>query len=397
MSRPGSWTRPAGESPVRVGAGAPGSRPRSSREFSPAERGAECHVGGSKSVAVARSPSVSCSLDRETTGEPSRSCHGEGHVHPKKLQRVGWVSPGYGDRHSVSCKLRWACRWKSGQGNGQKQPCSWWPAEGETRLSKRHDKVAMGGKQVFGPYGEESCRVVIPTERGSSPVCRGEDQGQREDLGSAAPVPRRRQGDRNEHTVHRGTGEIRLGTGVAAMDRRSVVPGKSESYKRSTAVKGRIAERKSEEAIGSDEGADNKTRLSEGPLAGCAIRAETAAGLLIAIHPLPFQGARSMDCAIAGGNGQRLWQGGMLLVDCPGASRVRENLMHGSGGGCWKRCAAGSSGGDWQVYPSFRGWKNPCCESRASALPHCSRSGPEQERPVRARPGQARDRSISRW
>ncbi len=41
-----------------------------------------------------------------------------------------------------------------------KQPRSWWPAEGETRLSKRHDKVAMGGEQLVGPYDEESCGVV---------------------------------------------------------------------------------------------------------------------------------------------------------------------------------------------------------------------------------------------
>lgn len=37
-----------------------------------------------------------------------------------------------------------------------KQPRSWWPAEGETRLSKRHDEVALGGEQVIGPYDEES-------------------------------------------------------------------------------------------------------------------------------------------------------------------------------------------------------------------------------------------------
>jgi len=41
-----------------------------------------------------------------------------------------------------------------------KQPRSWWPAEGEIRLSKRHDKVVLGGEQVIGPYDEESCRVV---------------------------------------------------------------------------------------------------------------------------------------------------------------------------------------------------------------------------------------------
>ena len=28
-----------------------------------------------------------------------------------------------------------------------KQRCSWWPAVGETRPSKRHDKVPLGGEQ----------------------------------------------------------------------------------------------------------------------------------------------------------------------------------------------------------------------------------------------------------
>src|SRR5207244_13451043 len=40
-----------------------------------------------------------------------------------------------------------------------KQPRSWWPAGGETRPSKRHDKVALGGEQRTGPYDEECCRL----------------------------------------------------------------------------------------------------------------------------------------------------------------------------------------------------------------------------------------------
>ena len=42
-----------------------------------------------------------------------------------------------------------------------KQPCSWWPAEGEIRPSKRHDEVPLGGERVISPYDEESCRVAI--------------------------------------------------------------------------------------------------------------------------------------------------------------------------------------------------------------------------------------------
>ncbi len=41
-----------------------------------------------------------------------------------------------------------------------KQPGSWWPAEGETRTSKRHDKGPLGVERVIGPYDEKSCRVV---------------------------------------------------------------------------------------------------------------------------------------------------------------------------------------------------------------------------------------------
>ncbi len=49
-----------------------------------------------------------------------------------------------------------------------KQPCSGWPAEGETRPSKRHDKVPSGGERACGPYVEESQRSVVkfrPRER----------------------------------------------------------------------------------------------------------------------------------------------------------------------------------------------------------------------------------------
>src|SRR5919198_5999088 len=48
--RPGSWIRPAGASPVRVGTGAPGSRPRFVVERWRAERGVESLFGGSKSA-----------------------------------------------------------------------------------------------------------------------------------------------------------------------------------------------------------------------------------------------------------------------------------------------------------------------------------------------------------
>ncbi len=78
MLRPGSWTNPAGASPVRVSAGTPGSRPRFVAERRRAERGVESLFGGSKRVGRRTTRSEPCSLVRFTMGEPSRSCHGEG-------------------------------------------------------------------------------------------------------------------------------------------------------------------------------------------------------------------------------------------------------------------------------------------------------------------------------
>ena len=82
MLRLGSWIRLAGVSPVPVGAGAPGSRPQSRGEIPAAERGVESLFGGSKRAGW------DCSLVTFTIGEPSRSCHGEGHVR-QSLIRIG--------------------------------------------------------------------------------------------------------------------------------------------------------------------------------------------------------------------------------------------------------------------------------------------------------------------
>jgi hypothetical protein len=138
-----------------------------------------------------------------------------------------------------------------------KQPRSWWPAEGETRPSKRHDNVAVGGKQVIGLYDEESCRVVNhPARAGSkrepSPAQTGEGHGRCQDLGSAAPRNPPAYRERNDHTAHRGTGEIRLGTGVTAAGANSRCPVAAKPISGGPA-KWRSVERKSEEAIGSDD------------------------------------------------------------------------------------------------------------------------------------------------
>lgn len=78
MLRPGSWTKPAGASPVRVIAGEPGSRPRFAVERRWAKRGFKSLFGGSKRAGRSATWRESCSLVTFTTGEPSRSHHGEG-------------------------------------------------------------------------------------------------------------------------------------------------------------------------------------------------------------------------------------------------------------------------------------------------------------------------------
>jgi hypothetical protein len=84
MLRLEDWYRPAGGSPVRVSAGAPGSRPRFVVERRRTKRGVESLFGGSKRAGC------DYSLVKETMGEPSRSFHGEGHV------RQSWFRIGYG-------------------------------------------------------------------------------------------------------------------------------------------------------------------------------------------------------------------------------------------------------------------------------------------------------------
>lgn len=78
MLRPENWTRPAGASPVWVIAGEPSSRPRSVGEIRLAERGVKSLFGGSKRAGRSATRRESCSLVTLTTGEPSRSYHGEG-------------------------------------------------------------------------------------------------------------------------------------------------------------------------------------------------------------------------------------------------------------------------------------------------------------------------------
>jgi len=104
MLRHESWSRPAGESPVRVGVGAPGSRPQSRGETPAAERGVESLFGGSKRAGC------DCSLVKGAMGEPSRSCHGEGHVCRVEFRSRRRVLPGYGKLHA---RTVWSGTWET--------------------------------------------------------------------------------------------------------------------------------------------------------------------------------------------------------------------------------------------------------------------------------------------
>ena len=88
-------------------------------------------------------------------------------------------------------------------------------------------------------------------------------------------------------------------------------------------VKWRSVERKSEEVVVAMIGADNITVRSEGPLAGWRMQ-----------QPRP-SGRGASRSAWAGG--QPEWRRGMRPVDCPGESRMRENLMSGLGRGSRRR------------------------------------------------------------
>ena len=241
-----------------------------------------------------------------------------------------------------------------------KQPRSWWPARGETRASKRHDKVALGDEQVVGPYDEESCARVVnkPAKAGTS--------------GSRAPTARAKatDGAKSLEMQHPGT-RRRSGSGTTtqpiAEQERSVsapafvapgcrpgVPGSGEAYNRRPRE---VVERRAEVGgghSGSDDRRDNRTRRSEGPLARWR-------------RQRPRRMSRSLARRWAGR--QRPWRGGMRPIDCLGESRVTENVTHGSGGGSWRRRWAMVTG-DGRPRETAGLSAGPKAANRASPLPH---------------------------
>ena len=213
--------------------------------------------------------------------------------------------------------------------------------EGETRLSKRHDKVVLDGERVIGPYDQKSCRVLMQTPSDGGPSgSRALGEKARATDGAKTlevqhPRTHRRMGSR---TITQPTMEqersVSAPAWMAAVSQ-PAVPGNSQAYRQQCEV----VERRVEVGGGHPVALMTRTtqaRRSDGPPARCALGTGMAAGLpLDAIHSLP-SGNRSGRPRSAWIGVQRRWHGDMMLTDCPGASRARVNCLHGSGGGCWR-------------------------------------------------------------
>jgi len=182
-----------------------------------------------------------------------------------------------------------------------KQPSSWWPAEGETRLSKRHDKVPIRGRASNRSAAlSEPCHLVISGREsgpsGSRALHTGaKANGRREDLGSAAPKNPPGEWGWNGYTALHGTGEIRLHAGARTTGCRPVVSGSSRADNSRQRGTGEAVERKSEEAVLAMNGADNITRRSEGPLARCAEHVGSGRGIAARLYTHPPLAVRSMN------------------------------------------------------------------------------------------------------
>jgi hypothetical protein len=81
----------------------------------------------------------------------------------------------------------------------------------------------------------------------------------------------------------------------------------------------------------SEDGTDNITCPSEGPLAGCALRAGTGCGIAFGLSTRLVRPENRDACL---GRPPTSWRCGMRSADCPGESRVTEKVTHGLGRGC---------------------------------------------------------------
>ena len=117
------------------------------------------------------------------------------------------------------------------------------------------------------------------------------------------------------------------------------VPGSSDAYKQRCEV----AERRAEVGGGHAVVLMARTtqpRRSDGAPAVCGFGIGMAAGLFFGATCPLLLGNRPDRPQSAGASGQRRWRSGRMLADCPVGTRVRENRMHGSAGGSWRRTHA---------------------------------------------------------
>ena len=141
MVRPESWSRPAGESPVRVGTGAPGSRPRFVVERRRAERGVKSLFGGSKHAGR----SVKRTLQpRHTSQWGSRAAH----VTAKAMSGGPCSGVSLPGPPGV-----WGAARAHSLGRNRRDPSAW-PASGEDRSYKPMVKSPGGQRESEG--------VVVP-------------------------------------------------------------------------------------------------------------------------------------------------------------------------------------------------------------------------------------------
>ncbi len=208
---------------------------------------------------------------------------------------------------------------------------------GENRRAERSVKSLFGGSKSAGRSITRNLQPRQMYNGGAEPLISGRKPR------PAGPVP----GVTSAGSLRgRGSGtcsrpdqeqerSVSAPAGMAAGGQLAV-PGSSEAYKQRCEV----VERRAEVGGGHTVALMVRTtqpRRSEGPPAGCAFGIGLAAGLPFGTtYPLPL-GTRPDRPQNAGASIQRRWHGGMRLADCPGASRVRENRMHGSAGGSWRR------------------------------------------------------------
>jgi hypothetical protein len=147
-----------------------------------------------------------------------------------------------------------------------KQSGSWWPAEGETRPSKRHDKAALGGEQATSPYDEEPCSLDMATMWEPSLFSLGEGHGRRGDLGvrsAYVPIGVRRvewlhSSSRNRRAPSRHRSSL---NGVVAL-RHSVIAGNGEADKQ---LDCEVAERRAEVGAGHSSEERRNNRMQPQP------------------------------------------------------------------------------------------------------------------------------------